>query len=825
MKLNIKEDEGVRMRMKRLIVAVLTMCLLASGMLGNTYIAKAEPELGPKLTSADEKTSFVVKPGETTHMHIPIRATDYYIIEALAKIEDKNTDSPFVFSKVKLTSSYGVDTDTIMTTNDTYADFDVTVKETAGIKAYPVSLVVNGIYYGYDPMSCTAALDLVFNIREEKAPAQLTVDDLFYQNATPGNNIELKFSLNNEGEIAARNTYMNITYGDTGISKNYTAENMKIGDIGPGNNKLVTLPVSISPTAGSGKKTLVANFSYKDIDGNAKTSTYNIMINIEANEEGPYIDIDDISYPDDLKQGDDFTLTAVLHNYGEAKADEVLVSVENTETDGIIKNFIADTIKADDVKKDGTTEVKIPLTVGATVSGNLNKLNLKLTYKDSMGVPYTRTKTLYIEVTSPEATKEPTVIISNVSQKPSQPVAGGDLQVSFDFQNKGPEDITGLKISLGNLTGATFIPVNTEPYIYIEKLNAGDTKRITIPLKVSEDIPEGLNNLTINYTYNGNKTGTDNIPVLDVKNDMGSNSTPKLIISKYVTDVPELRAGKTFNFTFDIYNTHSSVSAKNITVTVTQAENVFSVTQGSNSFFIERINPGETVQENLELKVKSDTKTGAYKLHIEVEYEYDGIKPKENGDVGITRTYDLNLQAVENAKPVVDYVNVYSMDGNVVVGNPAMLSFEFYNMGKSALNNVVATVEGDFVKSDGNMYFIGNVTEGSSMYAEFEVIPNMEGQAKGTLVVTYEDSNGDPVEYRKEFEAPINGAQIFDPGVVDGGVDVFNPAAPVAKKPIVPLWIFIIIEIAIFAIFLPVTRKVIISVHRKKLQKREDEKY
>ena len=41
------------------------------------------------------------------------------------------------------------------------------------------------------------------------------------------------------------------------------------------------------------------------------------------------------------------------------------------------------------------------------------------------------------------------------------------------------------------------------------------------------------------------------------------------------------------------------------------------------------------------------------------------------------------MQVVENARPVVDYVNVYSWDDGVKVNNPASLAFEFYNMGKS----------------------------------------------------------------------------------------------------------------------------------------------
>jgi hypothetical protein len=409
-----------------------------------------------------------------------------------------------------------------------------------------------------------------------------------------------------------------------------------------------------------------------------------------------------------------------------------------------------------------------------------------------------------------------------VKQIPEQPIAGDNMQVSFDLQNKSQSDITEVKVSLQGLDGTTFIPTNSEPYILVDKIEAGKSKKISIPLKVSDSIPEGLNNLSVKYSYAGN-TAIDPviIPIRNVQNDMGKNSKPKLIISKYITDVEELRAGTTFNFTFDIYNTHSSIAAKNITVTITQADNIFSVTQGSNSFFISKIAAGETVQQSVELKVKSDASTKTYPLKLTIEYEYDGMQPNpETGVVGEKIAAELNLQAVENSRPVVDYVNVYSWDGNVVVGNPATLSFEFYNMGRSPLNNVIATVEGDFSKADGAMYFLGNVAEGSSTFAEFDVLPNLEGTANGVLRVSFEDSNGDKIEFTKEFTTEVMPATVFDPGMENGGsVDVFNPDVPVAKAAILPVWLFIIIQIVIVAVFIPVTRKVIISLYKAKLRK------
>lgn len=66
------------------------------------------------------------------------------------------------------------------------------------------------------------------------------------------------------------------------------------------------------------------------------------------------------------------------------------------------------------------------------------------------------------------------------------------------------------------------------------------------------------------------------------------------------------------------------------------------------------------------------------------------------------------------------------------------------------------------------MHYIGNVSPGSAEYVEFDVIPNMEGMAKCILKITFEDSNGDEVEYIKEFEQMVNSPMVWDPGMDQG---------------------------------------------------------
>lgn len=675
---------------------------------------------------------------------------------------------------------------------------------------------------------------------DEKEPAQLTLGNIVLEDTNIGSATNLSFTINNEGELIAKSIYLAMDFGDS-IEERYTAKSIKIGDIKPSSTKAMTLPVSILSSAATGRKAITANFTYKTPTGETKTTEYTFYVNltsITSEIQTPKLSVSDVQIKEGLKPGEEFDISVDLKNIGGAKAENILVKVDDSSVgpNNILKNFYSEGITVKDIDSAGKATAVIPLVVSKYATGELKPVSFVITYTDKTGTSFTINETVYVDVVAPKGdtpTENVNLIISNVTQNPVQPEAGDRVEISFDIENKGNMDISGLKVRPTNLSEGTFIPVNSDPYLYYEALKAGAKIRVTVPLIVSMTIPEGLNNITFDLTYDGGGSEPVIIPVKNIKNESEEAfiTKPKLIVSQYYADVEELRAGSTFNFTFELKNTNTAVTARNITVTVVESiENpskIFSFVDGSDSFYISKIGPEETVSTTVPLKVRSDAATGAYKLQIQLEYEYDGLKPdKDSGDiVGEKKSQDLTLQVVENSRPVVDNVNIYSWEGMVTVGNSAFLSMEFYNMGKSQLNNVTIYVEGDFTKADGSMYFLGTVAPGISSYAEFEVIPNIEGTAYGILRVTFEDSNGDTVEFTKDFEAQIMAPGGWD-GPIDGGDgEVFNPDVPMAKKPIVPTWAFILIQVAIFVLFVPITRKVIISVYKTKLRKKEQEQY
>lgn len=827
--------------LKKVLTAVLAVTLVLSNLAGSIMNVKADDSVA--IIFSEKVDDIIGVPGETVHVKLPIRADGGFLSNPRISVV---TDSmPFTVKNIVLTAQGYSSSNppiSISNTSTSYIEFDLTVKETAKISTNKLVVKVNASYYDYSDYESTTKskefllpnIDVI--IANEKEPAQLTVDNVTYGNAVIGGTTNLNFSIKNEGEITARNAYFSVdnkSLTDAGLIPNYAKLEQKIGPSGVLASKetySVKLPFKISKEAKEGSYALTINMVYKDETGKEYTNASQIYVTITKSSESPVLEIISTKYATELKAGDKFNLVTTIKNVGNSTAKNIEVSVGGLGLESFLPGYTSKTISVKNVAVNGKSDIRIPLIVSNEAKVGLKEVPVTITYKDDSGVALETKTTLYLEVESAEgvdATGKPNIVISNVSQNPEMPNGGGRVDVSFDLDNKSKIDISDIKLAIMGGEGSNFTPLSSEPYIYIEELKAGKKARITLPIKASETIPEGTNSLQIQYEYKDAKgetvpmsSNTATLYIQNMQNTGVGSSKPKLIISNFTTDAEELKAGNTFKFIFDIKNTHSGVDARNIKVTISQADNIFSVENGSNTFYVERIKAGETVQNTLDLKVKNDATTKAYPLEITMEYDYDGAEANPTtGEVGSTAKETINLQAVENTRPVVDNIVVGSWE-SPTINQPTALSFQFYNLGKSTLNNVQASLTGDFTLSTGSMYFIGNVESGSQEFAELEVIPNVEGQAKGTLVVSFEDSNGEPVTITKDFEGTVMGEYVPDMG--EGGMPDGGIITPQAKSPILPVWLFIIIQLGIVAIFIPVSRKVFLQLYRRKLRKQEE---
>lgn len=590
----------------------------------------------------------------------------------------------------------------------------------------------------------------------------------------------------------------------------------------------IEFDLKIDDTAKIGTYKLNINFAAVDRNGDGyeiKLSSP-VTLKVIGTKSKPSLIVTSLSVPKAIRSGGKFNVKFQVSNEGELLAKGANVSIDGFTADGIVPDYTTLTSKLGDLEQNAKSVVNFPMKVAKQATAGLKTLTIKLACTDIDGTAYTAEVPIYINVSTSEmGGGDPNIMISGVTQTPKKPVAGQVMSVSFYLQNKSSLDITEIQITPTNLTSANFSPLKSEPYKYIASIKAGQKKKVTMNLRVSKDVIEGLNELVLSYTYK-DKTGKTHGPItaklfiLNVQNPEDQGSTPKLIISNFKakTKKKELKAGDTFTFLFDVQNTNHKVSARNIKVTMSSTDNVFSVTKGSNSFYIPIIKAGATKKNELPLKVKSDCVTKTYPMEIKFEYEYDGMPKPKDGTVstGVTVTETLNLQVTENARPVVSNISL-AYGETAYVGTPTTLNFDFYNLGKSVLNNVVAKIKSKDFETDSNMLFIGNVAAGSGDAQEIEITPKKQGLSKGTLVISYEDSNGDTVEVPTKFQAEIQEMAPIDPGT-----DQQEPI-PEQKKAILNPWLFALIEVILLIAMIFIGKKLTLSWNQKKLQKQEEE--
>lgn len=610
-------------------------------------------------------------------------------------------------------------------------------------------------------------------------------------------------------------------------------------DITQASDSILQFSIKTKETAKIGKYEFVVRYEDHYWDGTVITEgskDYEQRITftgIVTEEKLPAeLAISSLSIDGELKPGGSAEISFTVTNGGEIEAKNVCLSADYSGGT-LLPEYTNYTRKLGDMKQRDSRRVSLKVKVLEGVAQPLIALPLRITYKDSEGVSYTADENnmLYLEVKLPDQQQQTpetgALLVNNVRQTPAKPQAGEKVSVTFDMENTGTKDFTEAKLYIAYTPGTGFEPVNAEPYQYVGTIKAGQKKTVTVDVIAGKEIAAGMNTLDVNYTYLNSSaeklSESVSLYVLNVqkKEDALGNSKPKLMVSDFSTNVEQIKSGEEFNFTFDVYNTHSENTAKNIKVTVTSE--TFSVTKGSNSFFVQGIEPGQKEPITINLKASAAAMTGSYPISIQMEYEYDGM-PVTEGNNGVVVTETKMLLIKENLRVSVENVSAGGWT-TPYVNQTTQLSFSVYNMGKSTLNNVYFTLDGDFSVANGSSYYYGSLQAGFPDYVEMDIIPLVAGEAKGTLTIHMEDSNGDEVTSETEISAYIM-EMGGDPWGPDDPVGPDIPVGPVTPepqpaKPIVSIPIFAVILAAVFLVSLFAARGIRITLYKRKLRKEE----
>jgi hypothetical protein len=224
-----------------------------------------------------------------------------------------------------------------------------------------------------------------------------------------------------------------------------------------------------------------------------------------------------------------------------------------------------------------------------------------------------------------------------------------------------------------------------------------------------------------------------------------------MIVSAYTVDPIIVSAGREFDLEITFQNASSEKAVKNIIVKIEAAENterrgaVFTPVNGSNTHFIDHIEPQGKVTKTLRMYTVPDAEARTYNLNIDFDYQdEDLIERKRSERIGINVKQTTRLELSQ--EPFIPEMTT--------PGQRVSFWFSIINSGQVSLSNVRVRVdsanEGAFDTGEANMY-VGNLGRGNQMSYDGVIVPLLAGKQQGTIVVYGEDATGEIVEYKHPF--------------------------------------------------------------------------
>lgn len=582
--------------------------------------------------------------------------------------------------------------------------------------------------------------------------------------------------------------------------------------------------------------TFTTTNSFNDYESVTLEQVSKLTFIVEEQRKLPEFVLTSADVPEETRDGDDVRISLAFKNKGELTAKNVSVSIEGYES-----TFLVDgsqpIVNVGDVRSGDSAYVDFDFVGARNLPTALLQLTAIVNFENEDG---SEAKPQNFKISLQTISKDeklsgnsrPLIQVTNVDY-PRYTVAGGQsFDIVYTFTNTGEINAKNLVVDIKGYSEAGFKPSKAYDKVRIPSLKVGKSKKVKIHLTAMDNIQEGMKPILAEYSYYAEDDNalvgqiTDSINTyIDTKSGLQgdlNNSVPRLMIAKYNTGEEKIMAGKIFNFSFDVLNSHSSVSADNIKVTVSSADGTFSIVEGSASFYISSLKAGEIKNLTIPLKVKGDIATNGYDVNLKFEYEYTKKDIKENALTKQTTelTEALKLQVFSNDRPMLTNIRVGDGEPPKHMESTNM-TFDFNNMGKSPLYNVTAKVTGDFAPMN-EVLIIGNVNAGEGKSWSMEVTPQTEGMGNGVLTISYEDGNGNVTSYDTNFSSEVMSAEPIMPDIPD----MSNFPKPEEKKDIMPMWAFILMNVILFFVATVVSKNVLIKKYKKKKRaeiEKEDE--
>lgn len=510
--------------------------------------------------------------------------------------------------------------------------------------------------------------------------------------------------------------------------------------------------------------------------------------------------------------------------------DTVDITVYLSRTDG--SNDSIRVVRGLDSFQDGTAsavasgqngEYTVTFT-GLTYTGDSGKQLAFTIYYEGNGGGYQDGNTVpvrecvpYTEPTpapepTPETIPEPRAVFN--SDGTSTSVAAGETKtITVYIQNAGTTAMRDPILTLKS-SGSLLI-MGSQDYM-LDDIRAGRDTAVTVTVKAPDKIESQMQTIdaTLSFYYDngtqltgGSASGSVNVlstVTKDTKDEETiASPTPIVILSKYNYGGSSVAAGSSTNLSFSFTNTSKTIKIENVMVTVTGGQDLM-LNGSTNTFYFESVAASGSKTVTVPMKAAQLISASAQDVKIDVTYEYVDQNARKSGNATLSLSVPLyQPDRFELSEPKTSYTGY--------VGEETSLTIDYVNKGKSAINNVEATISGD-IDSPTPYQRVGTIDGGKNGTIAFAVTPQLEGENQVKIVITYEDSNGNTKE--RVFEATVEAMayEPTDPGMDDPGMIDPEPASTFP-------WKYVIIAVVAALIVL----LIVLRIRKKKAKQKAEQ--
>ncbi len=601
--------------------------------------------------------------------------------------------------------------------------------------------------------------------------------------AEAGETVKLPLQIENTSRYAAKDITITPDFGE-GTDIPFELDKMKtaatISKLNAGDAEKITFSFNVLASAADKVYPIKLIYSYANSSGKEYTSAEMVYVRILSDSSMPKVIIERINYGGKaLTAGEPSKVTLLLRNEGKQKAKDIKATLAGLKSGGFTVHDATDTRLIKVLEGDKTAALEYLLIPSGEMESGNHDLELKLSYKDEKGTAYTDESRLFLPVQGQDEV-DADLSITNIEVPQAGIRPEQDFKVAFDVMNNGEAGLNNVKVSLN--TDKELISKSQS--IRSIKLPGKGSQRVEFVLGATSEAVTKNYPIQIQVEYEtgtGAKKEKHTISqyIGVYINGDGSKSTPRIIIDRYQYEPQVIKGGDTLSMDISLLNTSETLEVRNIKVSLASEEGIFNPVDSSNTFYIEAIGPGGRVEKTQALQVKYDAAHKTYGITVNIDYEDSKGTQYNAKDM-------ISVPVIQVPKLVLGDMN---LPPELFVGQPIPLSVEFFNMGKSTLNNLMIKAEGNFDMQNSS-YYVGNFESGRSDVYEVTLIPMQEGQCAGRVLFYFEDGAGQPVEVTKEIAftaAPVPQAPPMEGEGMEGPEKqtLWTRAREVFKNPVI----------------------------------------